>query len=630
MIYIDGVYQEQGTYSVSGTTLTFTEAPPTNASIEVVSYKVTAIGTTDANSVTYLPAGTSAVQTTVQTKLRETVSVKDFGAVGDGVTDDTAAFSAACQAVVGAVPFDPQGISRSVSASVYVPAGTYLLSSIVDTGNKDITYVFELGVEVPSGQYLNGRVDRKGISVSSPAYTTYGTDNNAVGSTFRLGFAQDDGAEIMSFSNPNQLASYDTRDSVAKYTDIVGLPPLATLAGASYTATTVVPTSPLGADILRQLKIGMIIDTNHSPNRFSGFITSWASDGTSITVSGWYEVTGVAGSPSTPSGTATAYLNPITKVWATNTNVFLNSSSHADACVAVEYGIFDNKAASTAVFGGTHYAWGNDVINLGTYKVQALYVARGGAAGAFAGYRADGIDTAFYAKSNTSGTATQIIINDGTHNRFAVKDDGTIEVRNSTGGLTNKIEPTGRTERGSLTAASAIYDDYHTSGNNNDYDVRTVASSGSASAGQGVYQILAGTTLLDFHRPAVDAGANVGSAGFRYNTIFAANGTINTSDQNDKRDIQDITESELRVATALKSKMKSFRFNLSYEEKGEDARIHFGIIAQDVRSAFEAEGLDPTKYGVFCSDTWTDDDGVEHTRLGVRYSQLFAFIIAAL
>jgi hypothetical protein len=44
-----------------------------------------------ASIVGYLPAGTGAVATDVQTKLRESVSVKDFGAVGDGVTDDTAA-----------------------------------------------------------------------------------------------------------------------------------------------------------------------------------------------------------------------------------------------------------------------------------------------------------------------------------------------------------------------------------------------------------------------------------------------------------------------------------------------------------------------------------------------------------
>jgi hypothetical protein len=64
--------------------------------------------------VGYLPAGTGAVATTVQTKLRETVSVKDFGAVGDGVVDDTVAIQAAIDAVVanGRVIGDAQGVYK--------------------------------------------------------------------------------------------------------------------------------------------------------------------------------------------------------------------------------------------------------------------------------------------------------------------------------------------------------------------------------------------------------------------------------------------------------------------------------------------------------------------------------------
>ncbi len=64
--------------------------------------------------------------------------------------------------------------------------------------------------------------------------------------------------------------------------------------------------------------------------------------------------------------------------------------------------------------------------------------------------------------------------------------------------------------------------------------------------------------------------------------------------------------------------------------KGDDARIHFGIIAQDLQDAFTAEGLDAGNYGMFISTTWTDDEGNEQTRLGVRYSELLAFIIAAI
>ena len=72
--------------------------------------------------VTYLPSGTGAIATNVQDKIRESVSVKDFGAVGDGVADDSAAIENAINAANGKVVFFPFGnylVTRQLNLSVW-------------------------------------------------------------------------------------------------------------------------------------------------------------------------------------------------------------------------------------------------------------------------------------------------------------------------------------------------------------------------------------------------------------------------------------------------------------------------------------------------------------------------------
>ena len=73
----------------SGTVITAPWLNDVNTSTYTTVPSIT--GTTGAANVGYTPAGTGAVATTVQAKLRQTVSVMDFGAVCDGSTDDTAA-----------------------------------------------------------------------------------------------------------------------------------------------------------------------------------------------------------------------------------------------------------------------------------------------------------------------------------------------------------------------------------------------------------------------------------------------------------------------------------------------------------------------------------------------------------
>ena len=171
-------------------------------------------------------------------------------------------------------------------------------------------------------------------------------------------------------------------------------------------------------------------------------------------------------------------------------------------------------------------------------------------------------------------------------------------------------------------------------------------------------------------------GANaLGAAAYRWAAVYAVNGAIQTSDRNEKQDIEELTDAEKRVAVVAKGLLRKYKFKDAVEKKGDKARTHFGIIAQDLEDAFTAEGLDASKYGMFCSDTWwetqtevaaveaveevTDEEGnvtteaveakdaytrtdtfeileeapegaTERTRLGVRYSELLAFIITVI
>lgn len=137
-------------------------------------------------------------------------------------------------------------------------------------------------------------------------------------------------------------------------------------------------------------------------------------------------------------------------------------------------------------------------------------------------------------------------------------------------------------------------------------------------------------------QPITDNTAPLGAASYRWTQVYAASSTISTSDEREKTSVAEPDEALMRAWGAVGFKV--FQFKDAVEKKGTDeARLHMGVIAQQVIEAFAAEGLDATRYGLLCHDTWEakeavlDEDGnvIEPAqeagdRYGIRYSEALA------
>nr|DAE71137.1 MAG TPA: endosialidase chaperone [Caudoviricetes sp.] len=102
---------------------------------------------------------------------------------------------------------------------------------------------------------------------------------------------------------------------------------------------------------------------------------------------------------------------------------------------------------------------------------------------------------------------------------------------------------------------------------------------------------------IDFR---TDNAFSVGTPGARASVIYAGTAAINTSDITTKKSRGALTDAELRAWAKVPPTI--YQILESLNEKGEDARLHAGLIAQNVATAFESEGLDPRRYALFCED----------------------------
>ena len=116
-VYLNGVKQvvTSDYTETSQSSITFASGLTVGDEVELIAFQAYPVGTTSAQNVSWQQAGTGATTRTVDAKLKEFVSVKDFGAVGDGVADDTTAIANAI----------------ATGKNVYFPSGNYLLTSLL-------------------------------------------------------------------------------------------------------------------------------------------------------------------------------------------------------------------------------------------------------------------------------------------------------------------------------------------------------------------------------------------------------------------------------------------------------------------------------------------------------------------
>ena len=532
--------------------------------------------------VTFLAAGSGATQRTALDKLRDVVSVKDFGAVGDGVANDTTAIQAAINS----------------GRSLVFPAGTYLCNNLTQATSFQRFYAnghVNLSKNA-NGVLLSstgGYVQFHGIQFIGTGFT--GNNVEATGTAFTL----------------INCSSYGTPGRAVKCTGnqvrILGT-------CGSYTTT---DTSGTGYEI----EIG-VSGTATLYHELRGVYSSTTTGGIKLVDTGsqWI-VGGQFGKLYIAAGTSPAGVNG---------GMISNCRILGDVTVELSNSVFSGNQFSTQTI---TFATGTSqhTLDQSNNAVTATIVNNGNANSVITRATSAGstLDLSFGASSWTN---TIKLSSSGTWQfpqNILLANDNRLQINDS-----------GGTARNAVTLSSG--DDY-TFGSDTGANFTNVQS-GSV----GVFSVVGSSSVTQTNatafRPTSD---NVISCGGpspnRWSVVYAATGTINTSDARSKEQVRSISEAERSVAMQIKGMLSAFKISDAVAQKGDGARIHFGVIAQDVRDAFVSNGLDPHAYGMFCHDSWdaqdaiVSDDGTvicperaAGDQYGIRYDELLAFIIAAI
>lgn len=574
-VYVDGVNQYVGDSYLETdiNTVTFTSGLYLGAEVKFTTSVQATSNATDASLVSYEPPFAGSTATNVENKLAQYVSVKDFGAVCDGAADDAAEIQAAIDYVKnnGGGTVTANGTSL-VSTPVVVPVGVTFLFNVLKptTSSNSVLTIY-------GGCTVRGKVDVSAFAAYSGNAVVIDGNGENVGSPFRLHIQTDVDVVVNASGFTGTAVYFKAVDTIARIMNV-----------------------KLQADINR-FQYGVRMEQTSTD--LSKFITS-----NTIEISASETLIGLA--------MASSQAN----------NYGLDGNNILAKCqpkIGTTDVMFD-LCGQDNIFDLIPWDWDGVVgtapkaVTLQAFSRRNVMTLR--------------TDWAYMDNLSTDPDGNIFIVLSGSGPRFpslyTARTDNLLPVVGANLRVDNNRYFTARNAGGS---------DFPLMGLNasNDLIIQSTTDAGSdiimdTRNATGFYAFRINSTNRFFITPThVSPGSDntqaLGTVSARWSVVYAATGTINTSDARLKQDAEELDAAEKRVALALKALIRKFRYKDAVEAKGDEARVHVGVLAQEVEAAFAAEGLDARRYGLLCYDE-TEDGGV----YGIRYDELMMFILGAL
>jgi hypothetical protein len=557
------------------------------------------------NVIAPITATGSTTARSLPDRFADVVNVKDFGAVGNGVADDTAAIQAAINSV-----------TSGSKIGLFFPRGTYLINGALSFSGRFISFDWEYPCEFIGSGSINGyllgstnwqfaRRFQNKLFIGKP------TDLNdgAMWSNGPQAFSNDwVETEVNATSAIAQLVTISERG----YISVLGASrtsdnPLANSEGTMGVAGIVIADKiPTAGN--KSTAYGFYVEARRKGN--AGFCQGFEVDVISRTgtVAGSEAITTPLLRPN-----AVANANALIGGWFSNSRPDITDGG--DASVAI--GIINNAGTRTSTQG--RYKVGILFDQNAILGADGTNVASGSNAGNaialgvghnIGWWNASATTTPFTTIGSSDTTTLGGGLNFANGGTIFNQSDGTRGFAVfKTAGASNYLSAT-PSATGTPPTISAS-----TTGSDTVIDIR-LSPAGSAGA----------------VTPFVDNTTSLGKSGTRWSAVWSANGTIQTSDEREKTNIAD---SPLGLDFINSLRPVSYKFKVGRnvvtetDENGlptktepiAGERVHYGLLAQDVKSALP-EGID------FGGWILTDKNDPESEQ-GLRYEEFISPLIKA-